>query len=239
MIKNLIHWAVHSRLVVVLLALALLAFGLYSFQPRERRGLSRPGPADRRGHRPVSRGLGRGSGAAGDDPAGGDLAGMPGLKYTRSKSLFELSPHPQPVRVRRRSAGRPAGGDQPPAVRAACPPGSCRRSRPNRPPARSSATRCAIRRTPQGRPIYSLNDLKSLQDYTLERQFRRVPRIADVVSFGGTVKRYEIHPDPARHAALRHHASAAQGRRHRQQRQRRRAVRRSRARRCRSSAAWA
>ena len=29
----------------------------------------------------------------------------------------------------------------------------------------------------QGRPIYSLNDLKSLQDWTLERLFRRVPRI--------------------------------------------------------------
>jgi cobalt-zinc-cadmium resistance protein CzcA len=51
---------------------------------------------------------------------------------------------------------------------------------------------------PQGRDIYSLNDLKALQDWTLEREFRRVPRIADVTSFGGTVKRYEIHPDPAR-----------------------------------------
>ena len=48
------------------------------------------------------------------------------------------------------------------------------------------------------RRIYSLNDLKSLQDWTLERLFRRVPRIADVASYGGTVKRYEIHPDPAR-----------------------------------------
>ena len=47
-------------------------------------------------------------------------------------------------------------------------------------------------------PIYSLNDLKSLQDYTLERLFRRLPRISDVTSFGGTVKRYEIHPDPVR-----------------------------------------
>ena len=32
----------------------------------------------------------------------------------------------------------------------------------------------------------------------LEREFRRVPRIVDVTSFGGTVKRYEIHPDPDR-----------------------------------------
>jgi cobalt-zinc-cadmium resistance protein CzcA len=32
----------------------------------------------------------------------------------------------------------------------------------------------------------------------IEREFRRVPRIADVTSFGGTVKRYEIQPDPDR-----------------------------------------
>ena len=32
----------------------------------------------------------------------------------------------------------------------------------------------------------------------LEREFRRVPRIMDVSSSGGTVERYEIHPDPDR-----------------------------------------
>ena len=47
-----------------------------------------------------------------------------------------------------------------------------------------------------GRPIYNLNDLKALEDWTLERQFRQVKRIGDVASFGGTVKRYEIQPDP-------------------------------------------
>ena len=49
-----------------------------------------------------------------------------------------------------------------------------------------------------GRDIYTLNDLKSLQDFTLERLFRRVPRIVDIGSYGGTVKRCEIHPDPDR-----------------------------------------
>ncbi len=49
-----------------------------------------------------------------------------------------------------------------------------------------------------GREIYTLSDMKSLQDWTLEREFRRVPRIADVVSFGGRVKRYEVQPDPER-----------------------------------------
>ena len=50
----------------------------------------------------------------------------------------------------------------------------------------------------RGEEIYSLIDLKSLQDWTLQREFRRIPRIADVSSFGGMVKRYEIQPDPDR-----------------------------------------
>ena len=50
----------------------------------------------------------------------------------------------------------------------------------------------------RGKSVYTLNDLKALEDWTLEREFRRIPRIADITSFGGTVKRYEIHPDPER-----------------------------------------
>ena len=49
-----------------------------------------------------------------------------------------------------------------------------------------------------GNDLYTLNDLKALQDWVLEREFRRVPRIVDVSSSGGMVKRYEIHPDPNR-----------------------------------------
>ena len=53
-------------------------------------------------------------------------------------------------------------------------------------------------RDAHGNSIYSLNDLRSLQSWTLEREFRRIPGIADVVSFGGLIKRYEIQPDPDR-----------------------------------------
>src|SRR5262249_38216772 len=49
-----------------------------------------------------------------------------------------------------------------------------------------------------GQDIYSLGDLKSLQDWTLQREFLRVPGIAGVTSSGGVVKRYEVHPDPER-----------------------------------------
>ena len=49
-----------------------------------------------------------------------------------------------------------------------------------------------------GREVYTLNDLKALQDWVMEREFRAVPRIVDVCSWGGTVRRYEIQPDPDR-----------------------------------------
>ena len=37
-----------------------------------------------------------------------------------------------------------------------------------------------------------------MQSWTLEREFRRIPGIADVVSSGGLIKRYEVQPDPDR-----------------------------------------
>src|SRR5262249_20430028 len=45
---------------------------------------------------------------------------------------------------------------------------------------------------------YTLSDLKALEDWTLEREFKRIPGVIDVSSFGGTVKRSEVHPDPER-----------------------------------------
>src|SRR5205823_12207650 len=47
-----------------------------------------------------------------------------------------------------------------------------------------------------GRPVYTLTDLKALQDWVLEREFKRVPGIIDVTAYGGLVKRYEVRPDP-------------------------------------------
>src|SRR5262249_61660457 len=57
---------------------------------------------------------------------------------------------------------------------------------------------CVGLRDARGLPIYTLNDLKTLQDYTIQRELLRVPRIAGVVAMGGTVKRFEILPDPDR-----------------------------------------
>ena len=41
-------------------------------------------------------------------------------------------------------------------------------------------------------PGYTLNQLKAVQDWVLERQLRTVPGVIDVTGFGGTVKQYQI-----------------------------------------------
>jgi cobalt-zinc-cadmium resistance protein CzcA len=47
-------------------------------------------------------------------------------------------------------------------------------------------------------PKYDLMELKSLEDWTLEKQFKSVPNIVDVVSFGGTTREYQVRVDPSR-----------------------------------------
>ena len=45
---------------------------------------------------------------------------------------------------------------------------------------------------------YTLADLKTAQDWILERQFRQVPGVIDVVGFGGHTKEYHVEVDPFR-----------------------------------------
>ncbi len=45
-------------------------------------------------------------------------------------------------------------------------------------------------------PQYDLMDLKSLEDWTLEKQFRSVPNVVDVSSFGGITKEYQVQVNP-------------------------------------------
>ncbi len=45
---------------------------------------------------------------------------------------------------------------------------------------------------------YSLADLKTVEDWILEKQFRQVPGVIDVVGFGGLTKQYQVEVDPYR-----------------------------------------
>jgi cobalt-zinc-cadmium resistance protein CzcA len=45
-------------------------------------------------------------------------------------------------------------------------------------------------------PLYDSMELKSLEDWSLEKQFKQVPGVVDVSSFGGITREYQIRIDP-------------------------------------------
>ncbi|HXE14273.1 MAG TPA: CusA/CzcA family heavy metal efflux RND transporter [Bryobacteraceae bacterium] len=45
-------------------------------------------------------------------------------------------------------------------------------------------------------PSYDLMELKSIQDWQLEKQFKSVPEVIDVSSFGGLTREYQVRVDP-------------------------------------------
>jgi heavy metal efflux system protein len=47
-------------------------------------------------------------------------------------------------------------------------------------------------------PAYDVMEKKSIEDWTLEKDFKGVPGVVDVSSFGGPTKEYQIRLDPAR-----------------------------------------
>src|SRR6266536_754559 len=91
MVSNIVAWALKNPLVVILLALALTVFGFHAFQEVNVEAYPDPAPA-------IIEVVAQYPGASAEEverllttPLEVGLAGMPGLKYTRSRSLFGLS----------------------------------------------------------------------------------------------------------------------------------------------------
>src|SRR5579884_2431594 len=91
MLQRVIGWALHNPLVVLLLAAALAGFGSYSFVHVNVEAYPDPAPA-------IIEVIAKYPGASAEEverqvtiPLEVAMAGMPGLKYTRTKSLFGLS----------------------------------------------------------------------------------------------------------------------------------------------------
>jgi Cu/Ag efflux pump CusA len=136
-----------------------------------------------------------------------NLAGMPGLNYTRSKSLFGLSclslefeARVDLVQARQEVINRLN-------ILQTLPQGVIPQISPM---ALGSEVVRYVLHSPQdqqGHAYYTLSDLRACQDWILEREFRRLPGVADVTSLGGAVKRYEVHLDPDR---LRRYALSIQ-----------------------------
>lgn len=199
LVHNMIAWALSNRLIVLLMAATVAMLGLYSFKHINVEAYPDPAPA-------IVEIVAQWPGASAEEmerqvtiPLEVSLAGMPDLKVNYTKSLFGLTHlrcifnygHPykdarQEVINRLNSLTQPLPPGVTPVISPANPIGEVYRY---------------TLRTPKnalGEELYTLNDLKALEDFTIERHFRRVPRVVDISSFGGTVKRYEIQPDPER-----------------------------------------
>ena len=118
------------------------------------------------------------------------LAGMIDLEHIRSQSLFGLSDvkcyfdwTPDYQTAQQRVLNRLQFIQLPAGLQPQLSP--------------SSAIGEIYRYTLKG-PGYSLAELKSAQDFILERQFRQVPGVVDVVGFGGETKEFHVDVDPYR-----------------------------------------
>jgi cobalt-zinc-cadmium resistance protein CzcA len=118
------------------------------------------------------------------------LGGMPGLDHVRSQSLFGLSDvkcyfkwGTDYAAARQEVINRLQFVELPHGVEAQLSPWS--------------ATGEVYRYTLAGKG-YSLSELKTAQDFVLERQLKQVPGVIDVTSFGGETKQYHVSVDPIR-----------------------------------------
>jgi cobalt-zinc-cadmium resistance protein CzcA len=201
MVARMINWSLHNPLVVVLCAIALAALGAYSAVNVNVEAYPDPAPA-------IVEVFALFPGASAEEverqvtiPLEVTFAGMPGLKSIHSKSLFGLSDLKMNwlygsqwtyEAARQEVINRIATISQP------LPPGVSPAISPESPTGEIFRYILSVPKHPSGRDIYTPNDVKALQDWVLEREFRQVPRIVDVTSFGGTVRRYEVQPDPER-----------------------------------------
>jgi cobalt-zinc-cadmium resistance protein CzcA len=206
MVRKVIEWSLNNPLVVILVAIGLILIGLYCSPIPEVGHLNveaYPDPAPA-----IVEVIALFPGASAEEverqvtiPLEVTFAGMPGLKSINSKSLFGLSDLKMNWNygsqwtyeaARQEVINRMATISQP------LPPGVSPTISPESPTGEIYRYILKVPKDPTGREIYTLNDLKAMQDWVLERDFRTVPRIVDVTSFGGTIRRYEVQPDPDR-----------------------------------------
>ncbi|MGO8971355.1 MAG: efflux RND transporter permease subunit [Myxococcaceae bacterium] len=188
MVRNLVAFALRNRILFVVLAVALLIVGLLAFQRLPIEAYPNPVP-------PLVEVIAQPPGWSAEEteryvtiPLEIALAGMTGLDHIRSQSLFGLSDVKcyfkwgvdywearQEVINRLQFATLPGG------LTASLSPWN--------------AIGEVFRYNLRGKG-YSLIDLKAAEDWILERQWRQVPGVIDVTSFGGLTKEYHVEVDP-------------------------------------------
>jgi cobalt-zinc-cadmium resistance protein CzcA len=201
MVRKVIAWALDNPVAVVLGALFLGIIGLFSFYHVNVEAYPDPAPA-------IVEVISLFPGASAEEverevtiPLEVTFSGMPGLKKINSKSLFGLSDLKMTwhygsdytyYTARQEVINRIGTMAQP------LPPNVTPQISPESPTGEIYRYILKAPKDSSGKELYSLNDIKALQDWVLERELRRVPGVVDLTSFGGTVRRYEVQPDPDR-----------------------------------------
>src|ERR1700674_2260671 len=191
MISGLVDFALHNRLLIVALAILLFAWGVVSFEnlPIE----AYPDVANNY-VQVITQWPGRAAEEVEQQvtiPIEIVMNGLPHLEHLRSTSLFGLSSvmlifddssendwNRQKVLERLAQVTLPAG------------------LQPQIGTDWSPVGQIYWYTLRSANPRYDLMELKSLEDWVLEKQFKSVPNVVDVVSFGGTTREYQVRLDP-------------------------------------------
>ena len=190
MIKKLVSLALSAPMMVLLLAGIIIIGGLFAFQKLDIEAYPNPVP-------PMVETIVQPPGWSAEEveryvtvPIEVGLSGMPGLDHIRSQSLFELSDikcyftwGTDYWTARQEVINRLQFAQLPPGMVAQLSPWN----------AIGEVFRYVVR----GKG-YTLNDLKAAEDWILERQWKQVPGVIDVVSYGGETRQYHVEVDPFR-----------------------------------------
>jgi heavy metal efflux system protein len=185
MIRAIISWSLHNRFIVVLGALALVAIGTVSTLNLNVEAYPDPTP-------PLVEVITQNPGASPEEmerligiPIETALNGMPGLEDLRSTSIAGLNDikcqfayGTDYLKARQEVINRINSLDN-------IPQGVTPRLSP------WSPTGEIVRYVLEG-PGYTLNQLKAVQDWVVNRALKQVHGVIDVTGYGGTVKQYQV-----------------------------------------------
>jgi cobalt-zinc-cadmium resistance protein CzcA len=185
MVRAIITWSLHNRFIVILGAIALIGAGVYSMRNLNVEAYPDPTP-------PLVEVITQNPGASPEEmerligiPLETALNGMPGLEDLRSTSIAGLNDikcqfayGTDYYRARQEVINRIGAVDN-------LPPGVSPKLSP------WSPTGEIVRYVLEG-PGYTLNQLKAVQDWVLQRALKQVPGVIDVTGYGGTVKQYQV-----------------------------------------------
>src|SRR5215831_13460010 len=188
MVGKLIDFILREKFLIIAAAIFLVVGGLYAFKVLNIEAYPDPSP-------PTIEVIAQNSGWSAEEmerqitvPVETQLNGMPGLDHLRSISLFGLTDikcyftYDTDYNVARQEVLNRLQGVQLPAG-----------VQPQLSPWSAIGELYRYQLVGEG---HSLMDLKTVQDWVLERQFRQVPGVIDVVSFGGPTKEFHVDLDP-------------------------------------------